>query len=48
MGHMAQNIEAIAARIGAPLLGHVPRLDHPTAAAAAACLNLSLLEVNRV
>ena len=44
MGHMAQNIEAIAARIGAPLLGHVPRLDHPTAAAAAACLNLSLLE----
>jgi dethiobiotin synthetase len=44
MGHMAQNIQAIAARIQAPLLGHVPRLDHPTAAAAAACLNLSWLE----
>ena len=44
MGYLAENIEAIAARIGAPLLGHVPRLDHPTTAAAAACLNLSLLE----
>jgi len=44
MGHMAGNIEAIAARIGAPLLGHVPRFDHPSAAAAAACLNLALLE----
>lgn len=44
MGHMAGNIETIAARIGAPLLGHVPRLDRPTAAAAAACINLTLLE----
>ena len=44
MGHMAGNIEAIAARIGAPLLGHVPRLDRASAAAAAACLDLSLVE----
>jgi dethiobiotin synthetase len=44
MGHMAQNIEAIAARIQAPLLGHVPRLDHPDAAIAASHLNLALLE----
>lgn len=44
LGHMAANIEAIAARIAAPLLGHVPRLAQPTAAAAAACLNLTLLE----
>ncbi len=40
MGHMDGNIEAIAARISAPLLGHVPRLGHPTAAAAAAYLDL--------
>lgn len=46
MGHMAGNIEAIAARISAPLLGHVPRLDQPSAAAAAAYLNLSLLRSN--
>ena len=44
MGHMAGNIDSVAARIGAPLLGHVPRLAQPTAAAAAACLDLSLLE----
>lgn len=44
MGHMAGNIEALAARLPAPLLGHVPRFEHPSAAAAAACLNLSLLE----
>jgi dethiobiotin synthetase len=44
MGHMDGNMEAIAARIGAPLLGHVPRFDQPTAAAAAACINLTLLE----
>lgn len=44
MGHMAANIEAIAARLTAPLLGHVPRLTQSTAAAAAACLNLTLLE----
>ncbi|OGO95887.1 MAG: dethiobiotin synthase [Curvibacter sp. GWA2_64_110] len=40
MAHQEANIEAIAARIDAPLLGHVPRFDHPTAAAAAACLDL--------
>ena len=44
MGHMRGNIEALAARLDAPLLGHVPRLTAPSAAAAAACLNLSLLE----
>jgi len=44
MGHMAGNIEALAARLPAPLLGHVPRFEHPSAAAAAACMNLSLLE----
>jgi dethiobiotin synthetase len=44
MGHLAANIEAIAARLTAPLLGHVPRLTQPTAAAAASCLNLTLLE----
>jgi len=41
---MAQNIEAVAARIGAPLLGHVPRLAQPSAAMAASHLDLSLLE----
>jgi len=46
MGHMAGNIEAIAARISAPLLGHVPRFDQPSAAAAAAYLNFSLLRSN--
>lgn len=40
MPHMAGNVEAIAVRLKAPLLGHVPRFDHPTAAAAAACLDL--------
>ena len=44
MGHMRGNIEALAARLDAPLLGHVPRLTQASAAAAAACLNLSLLE----
>lgn len=44
MGHVAGNIDAIAARIKAPLLGHVPWLEHPTAAAAADSLNLTLLE----
>lgn len=48
MLHLQGNIEAIAGRIGAPLLGHIPRLDPPTPAAAAACLNLSLLRVNHV
>lgn len=40
MTHLAGNIEAIAVRIGAPLLGHIPRLEQPSAAAAAAHLNL--------
>jgi dethiobiotin synthetase len=40
MGHMAGNIDALAARLDAPLLGHVPRLEFPSAAAAAACLDL--------
>ena len=40
MGHMADNIEALAARLPAPLLGHVPRFEHPSAAAAAARLDL--------
>ncbi len=44
MGHRTGNIEALTARLPAPLLGHVPRFEHPSAAAAAACLNLSLLE----
>jgi dethiobiotin synthetase len=46
MGHMAGNIEAIAARISAPLLGHVPRLEHPTAAAAAAYLDLGKVKID--
>ncbi|MDH5709147.1 MAG: dethiobiotin synthase [Hylemonella sp.] len=46
MGHQAANVEALAARIDAPLLGQLPRLAHPTAAAAAAYLNLSLLEAH--
>ncbi len=46
MGHMDGNIEAIAARISAPLLGHVPRLDHPTAAAAAAYLDLGKVKTD--
>jgi dethiobiotin synthetase len=46
MSHMAGNIEAIAARIAAPLLGHVPRLEHPTAAAAAAYLDLGKVKID--
>ena len=44
MAHMAGNIDALVARLDAPLLGHVPRLAQPSAAAAARHLNLSLLE----
>ena len=40
MPYMADNIEAINVRIGAPLLGHLPRFAQPAAAAAAACLDL--------
>ncbi len=36
-----ENIEALAQRIPAPLLGHVPRLEQPTAAAAAAFIDLA-------
>ena len=35
MGHIEANIQALQQRIPAPLLGHIPRLDQPTAAAAA-------------
>jgi dethiobiotin synthetase len=35
MGCMAENIQALQQRIPAPLLGHIPRLEYPTAAAAA-------------
>ncbi|WP_145652246.1 dethiobiotin synthase [Pseudoduganella lurida] len=38
-----ENIEALAARIPAPLLGRVPRLDEPGAAAAAAHLDFNSL-----
>lgn len=43
MAHVDANVEAIAARINAPLLGRLPRFPVATAAAAAACLNLSVL-----
>jgi dethiobiotin synthetase len=46
MGHMRENIEAIAARLAAPLLGHVPRLEHPSAAAAAAYLDLGKVKTH--
>ena len=36
-----ENIAALAQRIPAPLLGHVPRLEHPTAAAAAEFIDLA-------
>ena len=35
------NIEALEARIPAPLLGVVPRLEHPTAANAARFIDLA-------
>jgi dethiobiotin synthetase len=44
MPHMAGNVDALAARLQAPLLGHLPRFTQPTAAAAAACLDLSVLQ----
>jgi dethiobiotin synthetase len=46
MGHMRENIEAIAARLAAPLLGHVPRLEHPSAAAAAMYLDLGKVKMH--
>lgn len=42
MAHADANVEAIAARLHAPLLGRLPRFAQPTAGAAAACLDLSL------
>lgn len=41
MRFMQENIEALARRIPAPLLGHVPRLEEPTAAAAAEFIDLA-------
>ena len=46
MGHADGNVEAIAARLDAPLLGRVPRLDQPSAAAAAACLDLGKVKTD--
>jgi dethiobiotin synthetase len=41
MRFLDENIEALAQRIPAPLLGRVPRLEHPTAAAAAEFIDLA-------
>jgi dethiobiotin synthetase len=41
MRFIDENIEALAQRIPAPLLGRVPRLEQPTAAAAANFINLA-------
>jgi dethiobiotin synthetase len=41
MNFVDENIEALAQRIPAPLLGRVPRLQHPSAAAAAGFIDLS-------
>lgn len=46
MGHADGNVEAIAARLNAPLLGRVPRLDQPSAAAAAAHLDLGKVKTD--
>lgn len=46
MGHADGNVEAIAARLNAPLLGRVPRLDQPSAAAAAAYLDLGKVKTD--
>ena len=43
MRHSEANLEALQRRLGAPLLGYVPRLQLPTAAAAAANLDFSVL-----
>jgi len=44
MGHADGNVQALAARLRAPLLGWIPRLPQFDPAAAAAYLNLALLE----
>lgn len=41
MRFMRENIEALEQRIPAPLLGHVPRLENPTAQAAAEYIDLA-------
>ena len=41
MRFMRENIDALEQRIPAPLLGHVPRLEHPTAQAAAEYIDLA-------
>jgi len=41
MRFMVDNIDALEQRIPAPLLGHVPRLENPTAAAAAQYIDLA-------
>lgn len=46
MGHADGNVEAIAARLNAPLLGRVPRLEHASAAAAAAYLDLGKVKTD--
>lgn len=43
MPYRADNIEALSARISAPLIGCVPRLPAPSAIAAAACLDFTCL-----
>ncbi len=43
MRHSEANLDALQLRLGAPLLGYVPRLQTPTAAAAAACLDFTVL-----
>ena len=46
MGHADGNVEAIAARLSAPLLGVVPRLEPASAAAAAAYLDLGKVKTD--
>ena len=43
MAYVQENIQALASRLPAPLLGHIPRFAQPTAEAAADCLDLSPL-----
>jgi dethiobiotin synthetase len=46
MGHADGNVEAIAARLNAPLIGRVPRLEQASAAAAAAYLDLGKVKTD--
>jgi dethiobiotin synthetase len=46
MAYVQENIQALTDRLPAPLLGHLPRFAHPSAALAAACLDFS--KVNHV